>query len=302
MQVGILQWFHFNEHLSVERAVMDLKDMGVRQLRTGFSWADDCRPEALEWFDWLIPRLAEEFEILPCFNYVPPSLSRKNKTNSPPRNIHHFAQFVDAALTRYGKYFSHVELWNEPNDSTEWNRAEDPDYELFVAMIREAARVAHEHGKTVVLGGMTPADPEWLRLVAGKGLLESVDIIGVHGFPGTWDALGWTWQQRIGVIQQVLDEEGSNAKIWITEAGCSSTLGEETQMQRFAEVLDAPVDRVYWYALYDLHPSKDTTRGVTTGYNDKHEYHMGIMTSDGDSKKIHEQWAKLVKPTVVANK
>src|SRR4051812_46647351 len=48
--LGICQWFHFEDHRLAD-AVDWLKRMGVRQLRTGLSWADSLRPDADAWFD-----------------------------------------------------------------------------------------------------------------------------------------------------------------------------------------------------------------------------------------------------------
>src|SRR3546814_10684354 len=49
-QMGICQWFHF-EDPRLDDAVNWLRRLGVRKLRTGLSWADWFRPGALEWFD-----------------------------------------------------------------------------------------------------------------------------------------------------------------------------------------------------------------------------------------------------------
>ena len=43
----------------MERAVEELKVLGVRHLRTGISWADFHRPEGRQWYDWQMQALAE---------------------------------------------------------------------------------------------------------------------------------------------------------------------------------------------------------------------------------------------------
>ena len=73
--LGILEWFRPGERERVERAVADLRRLGVRHLRTGISWADYHRPGVHAWYDWLLPTLARHFELLPCVLCVPPSLS-----------------------------------------------------------------------------------------------------------------------------------------------------------------------------------------------------------------------------------
>ena len=42
---GICQWFHFEDH-RLDDAVRWLRDLGVKHLRTGLSWADSLRPDA----------------------------------------------------------------------------------------------------------------------------------------------------------------------------------------------------------------------------------------------------------------
>jgi beta-xylosidase len=49
-ELGLMQWFHF-EDPRLDDAVEWLKRLGVTKLRTGLSWADSFRPNALDWFD-----------------------------------------------------------------------------------------------------------------------------------------------------------------------------------------------------------------------------------------------------------
>ena len=47
-ELGICQWFHFEDH-RLRDAVGWMRRLGVRHLRTGISWADFYRPNALAW-------------------------------------------------------------------------------------------------------------------------------------------------------------------------------------------------------------------------------------------------------------
>src|SRR5215211_2088640 len=49
-ELGICQWFHFEDH-RLGDAVRWLTKLGVKQLRTALSWADSFRPNAEDWFD-----------------------------------------------------------------------------------------------------------------------------------------------------------------------------------------------------------------------------------------------------------
>lgn len=57
-ELGICQWFHFEDH-RLDEAVGWLRKLGVKYLRTGLSWADSFRPNALEWFDRQMKALEE---------------------------------------------------------------------------------------------------------------------------------------------------------------------------------------------------------------------------------------------------
>ena len=59
--MGICQWFHHDDH-RLDDAVRWLRRLGVRQLRTGLSWADSFRPDADRWFDRVMRALAEPRE------------------------------------------------------------------------------------------------------------------------------------------------------------------------------------------------------------------------------------------------
>ncbi|MFP4471498.1 MAG: hypothetical protein ACLFPE_12480, partial [Bacteroidales bacterium] len=85
-EMGILEWFHINDYEHVEKAIKGMKELGVKHLRTGVSWADFHTETGAAWYDWLMPRLAEHFEVLPCFLYTPPSIGLEPKTSAPPRN------------------------------------------------------------------------------------------------------------------------------------------------------------------------------------------------------------------------
>ena len=68
-QLGICQWFHFEDH-RLDDAVRWLRRMGVKQLRTGLSWADSFRPNAEAWFDRQM-RALEKFEVTLTFCFTP---------------------------------------------------------------------------------------------------------------------------------------------------------------------------------------------------------------------------------------
>jgi CDP-paratose 2-epimerase len=282
--LGVLEWFEVGEHERAERVIRGLRELGVEHVRTGLSWAGWHTPGGAEWYDWLFPRLAAHFELLPCVLYTPPSLGIAPRTSAPPRRPRDYADFVDTALSRYGEHFRRVELWNEPNNREEWDWTLDPEWKAFAEMVGDAAYWARERGCGVVLGGMSPIDPSWLWLMGERGVLDLVDVVGIHGFPGTWEASWEGWSRHVELVQEVLDERGSKAEIWITEAGYSTVRHDDLgQLQAFLDVLTAPVPRVYWYSAEDLAAQRASLGGF---HVDERDYHFGLRRADGAPKLL----------------
>lgn len=96
---GICQWFHFEDH-RVDDAVTRLRDLGVRALRTGLSWADSFRPDADRWFDRQM-RALEPFELTLTFCFTPEHCGMKPHHTSPPLEIGQFADFCARMTRRY---------------------------------------------------------------------------------------------------------------------------------------------------------------------------------------------------------
>jgi CDP-paratose 2-epimerase len=87
----------------------------------------------------------------------------------------------------------------------------------------------------------------WLDLLGESGAFDAVRAIGLHDDPAARDGEASPWADRIAAAQAVLDRHGSDARIWITEAGFSTWRHDELgQARRFLETLDAPAERLYW--------------------------------------------------------
>lgn len=99
--MGICQWIHF-EDPRLDDAVRQLRDLGVRYLRTGLSWADSLRPGAEAWFDRQMKAL-EDFEVTVTFCFTPESCGVRPHHTSPPQRVEEFAEFCADMVRRYGK-------------------------------------------------------------------------------------------------------------------------------------------------------------------------------------------------------
>jgi len=97
--VGICQWFHF-EDPRLATAVDWLERLGVTYLRTGLSWADRDRPNALSWFDQQMQAL-DHFAITLTFCFTPELEGLRPHYTSPPRHPDLFAAFCREMVERY---------------------------------------------------------------------------------------------------------------------------------------------------------------------------------------------------------
>jgi CDP-paratose 2-epimerase len=284
---GFAEWFRVGEYDRARTAIKGIRDVGATFLRTHLSWAEYHAPGGQAWFDWLIPALAESFDVLPCVHYTPPSLSRTGRTSGPPHVLKDYADFVDIVLSRYGDHFTYVELWNEPNNLLDWDWRQDPDWLLFSEMVGGAAYWIQHRGWKAVLGGPSPFDQNWLDLMGKRGVLNVVSAVGCHGFPGTWDSeveVWRGWDAHLGEMRAVLDRYNPAAETWITEAGYSTWRHDEAnQVDRFRSAIAAPASRVYWYGWQDIPRDVAVQEGV---YFDPRHYALGVTDAEGHPKLL----------------
>jgi beta-xylosidase len=186
-----------------------------------------------------------------------------------------------------------VKLWNEPNNKSHWDPLLDPEWDLFADMTCRAGSAirAVNPGLTRVLGGMSPIDPSFLQRLEGKGVMEAVDVVAVHGFPLDWNL--WPidqWPNKIAEIKAVTDKP-----VWVTEVGVSAFGSEEVQawgVKKTAELLIGQAPRVFWYSLYDLPQAWEATtrHKEAEGSSYYRHFHMGLLREDGSPKAAVEAY------------
>ena len=98
-ELGMCQWFHFEDH-RLDMAVEWLHRLGVRRLRTGISWADWHRPNAIAWFDRQMAAL-QDFDTTVTLCFTPPSRGKRPDHTSPPQVPEEFAWFAEEIIRRY---------------------------------------------------------------------------------------------------------------------------------------------------------------------------------------------------------
>ena len=109
-----------------------------------------------------------------------------------------------------------VMLWNEPNNLSHWNFELDPDWSIFSAMVNEAADAVKAERSTLpcVLGGMSPIDPGFLRVLQNHRVLKHMDAVAVHGFPLDWNH--WLIDDWPAKLEEI--KAATSLPVWVSDA------------------------------------------------------------------------------------
>jgi len=187
-----------------------------------------------------------------------------------------------------------VMFWNEPNNKSHWDFEVDPDWNIFAAMVKRAADAVHTENSRLllVLGGISPIDPYFIRNMESKGVLSCLDVVALHGFPVDWNH--WTIHEWPDKVQEIRDV--TSLPVWISEVGVSTFGAEEIQefgLRRSAELLIDRVPRIHWYSLYDLPAAwpATTRHREAEGSAYYRHFHMGLLDEHGNAKRALWQFA-----------
>lgn len=187
-----------------------------------------------------------------------------------------------------------IMLWNEPNNLSHWDFELDPEWSAFAEMTKLAASAIRSENARVlrVLGGISPIDPNFISNMAHRGVLDCLDVVGIHGFPLDWNH--WRideWPDKIAEIAEV-----TTLPLWVTEVGVSTFGADEVQefgLKRTAQLLKGRVPRVHWYSLYDLPRAwpATTRHREAEGSSYYRHFYMGLIREDGSPKPALRRFA-----------
>ena len=280
-RVGLMQSFHTSDYEAVEKAIADFKKLAITQIRIDISWAGWIAEGGKQWYDWLIPALGKELDILPCIAFTTPPAAQSPNISALPADPAHFAAFVEAVIVGYGQYFEYIELYNEPGNKAAYNHTPDAGWSVFCETISMAAEVIRNQEKKLVLGGINPVDPDWLGKLFSTGLMQYIDVAGIYGFPSQ---AGFNWDTEIGRVRDVLDAHHSHAKIWITETGSGLQHDERLQVKEFINATRSAAERVYWNGLKDGPIREDFPSGVQASEKPRFS---GMKNSNGKPRLLY---------------
>ncbi|MFN3651051.1 MAG: beta-xylosidase [Armatimonadota bacterium] len=180
-----------------------------------------------------------------------------------------------------------VMFWNEPNNKSHWDFEIDPEWMMFGEMVKLAAEAVAAVNPRLprVLGGISPIDPAFIERLKDQGVLDTLNVVAVHGFPLDWNH--WQiheWPEKLKEIQAVTE-----LPVWVSEVGVSTFGAEEVQefgLKRTAELLRGLAPRIHWYSLYDLPKAwpATTRHREAEGSSYYRHFYMGLIREDGTPK------------------
>jgi hypothetical protein len=155
--------------------------------------------------------------------------SGSSDEHAPPANPNDYAAFVASLAQRWAGKVSAFEIWNEEDSPSWWSGAPNPAAYTQLLKAAYPAIKAADPSATVVLGGLTGNDYEFLEGVYAAGGKGSFDAVGVHTDTACdklspYDFLRGTGNRLIAdsflayrEVHAVMLANGDDKPIWMTE-------------------------------------------------------------------------------------
>jgi len=220
----------------------------------------------------------------------------------PPKNKKKFFDYIENVVSRYSGKIKQYEIWNEPNMITFWNSSFN-EFSSFLkntsGFIKNIDDARLGINVAWMVGFGTPWSLRFIKKLSENGSLKNIELIGLHGYPGTWEPGNFDkWKERIETSQKYLSRLKEDLEIWITEFGYYSFKHQffyphtpEVQTKfllkslQIMQNLGIPV--AIWYCLQD--PILFSNHWKTQKYTFQ-EHGFGLFT-----KKLEAKDPKIVK-------
>jgi hypothetical protein len=187
-----------------------------------------------------------------------------------PERTADFADFVRRATAHFDAMgVRQYEIWNEPNLQRFWpSGVSAAEFAAFQRAGADAVRSV-DPDATVVLGGLSKSDYDYLDALYEAGARGSFDVVAVHPYLGS-NAPGLCWRRPDGrraidalcaleeVRATMVAHGDGDRPVWATEFGYSTSTAawsvtEHEQARYLVEALDAMgaypwLERTYLYA------------------------------------------------------
>jgi hypothetical protein len=275
-----------DQGLTPERTASDALAAGVNSARIQVAWSElePKRGQIDQTYANLLTRFSSRIErgggrVLLLLGVPPTWASAKpGDPRAAPlaTAIDDYAAYARRVARMFPKAVG-IETWNEPNAPFFWD-PQRPDPALYTRFHRAAAAaIRAEHpGMRVLLGGLVGIGPNPLGIVPHDAYLEQMfnaglqpgdfDGAALHLYPGAdaghMNPLGRPqFQGALDSFRAVLHAHGSDAPVWITETGLSTSGPEAVtgaeQANGIVQIVqkllgDPGIAGVYLHTQYDI--------------------------------------------------
>ncbi|MEA2637910.1 MAG: polysaccharide biosynthesis protein PslG [Chloroflexota bacterium] len=166
--------------------VGEIKAVGTHWVRMFVTWPDIEPARGAYSASWLTS-YEQSFSQLPAGSKVildvvdsPQWETGSANEHAPPANPNDYAAMLGMLAQRFGARVAAYEIWNEEDAPAWWVGAPNPAAYAQLLKAAYPAVKAGEPNATVVLGGMTGNDFQFLEGVYAAGAKGSFDAVGVH--------------------------------------------------------------------------------------------------------------------------
>lgn len=268
-----------------------MRSSGVETVRMAMPWSDiEPSPGEINFAstDVIVGQAASHgLVVLPTVTFAPDWAARHpGNSNSPPEGTTNYANFLSAAVKRYGPggtyWAEHPEvpnrpirewqIWNEPNQPV-FNWSDQPFAADYVALLRDAGAAikAVDPGAKIVLAGLVGTSWTALQTVYRAGGKRLFDVVAIHPFTLDPD----NTLKILAKVRAVMKKNGDARKpMYITELTWPAAKGEKLtrtygyevntagQAKKLGQVVPMLVDnrrklklaRMYWYTWISAAP------------------------------------------------
>ncbi|MBA3807997.1 MAG: cellulase family glycosylhydrolase [Solirubrobacterales bacterium] len=166
--------------------IADIKAVGTHWVRMFVTWPDIEPARGAYSASWLTSYDQALSQLPPGTNVIldvvdsPQWETGAANEHSPPANPQDYAHMIGMLAQHFGSRVAAYEIWNEEDASAWWTGAPDPG--AYVRLLKAAypAVKAAEPSATVVLGGLTGNDFQFVEGVYAAGGKGFFDAVGVH--------------------------------------------------------------------------------------------------------------------------
>ncbi|HUB73878.1 MAG TPA: cellulase family glycosylhydrolase [Solirubrobacteraceae bacterium] len=226
---------------STSAQIPAVQALGTHWVRMFASWPD-LEPASGSFSTFWLGYYEETFRSLPAGTKVlldvvdtPSWETGSGNPSTPPASAQEYGAFVGELAQRFGARVSAYEIWNEEDSSAWWPGG--PNAAAYTELLKAAypAIKSADPDATVVLGGLTGNDYEYLEGVYGAGGKGYFDAVGVHTdtacdvlspyefLRGANDRLVPDSFLAYREVHDVMVANGEEKPIWMTELSWRTT-------------------------------------------------------------------------------